>query len=197
MPAGLTFNAGRRTISGTPTTEQTETTYTYTATDDDGTADTADDDTATLTFSITVSPASQDSGGQQPTQNRAPTAEAGPNRTVNTGTTATLNGSGSSDPDNDSLTYRWSQSSGATVTLSSTTAQRPTFTAPSSPTTLVFSLVVNDGTVDSTADTVSHHRAPAAHWRRWRWRWFHSAPHRLEAHLRHADRGRSDLHCRR
>ncbi len=47
LPAGLTFTASSRQLSGTPTTVQTATDYTYTVTDDDG-------DTATLTLSITV-----------------------------------------------------------------------------------------------------------------------------------------------
>ena len=74
LPAGLSFNARNRQLTGTPTTEQAARQYTYTATDDDGTTDAADDDTATLTFSITVSPASQGGdggdGGQQQRENQ-------------------------------------------------------------------------------------------------------------------------------
>ncbi len=47
LPAGLTFTASNRQLSGTPTAVQTATDYTYTVTDRDG-------DTATLTLSITV-----------------------------------------------------------------------------------------------------------------------------------------------
>ena len=47
LPAGLTFNAATRVLSGTPTAVTTATMYTYTARD-------SDDDTDTLTFSITV-----------------------------------------------------------------------------------------------------------------------------------------------
>ena len=46
-PAGLSFDAATRRLSGTPTESQAATTYTYTATDRDG-------DTATLTFRIAV-----------------------------------------------------------------------------------------------------------------------------------------------
>ena len=69
----------------------------------------------------------------------------------------TLTGDGSSDADGNSLTYAWTQTSGTSVTLSSATAAQPTFTAPTaaSEQTLVFSLLVNDGTVNSAADTVS------------------------------------------
>ena len=46
-PAGLTFDADTRTVSGTPTETRAETTYTLTATDANG-------DSATRTFGITV-----------------------------------------------------------------------------------------------------------------------------------------------
>ena len=47
-PAGLSFNAGTRTLSGTPSAGQAATTYTYTVTD-------SDNDTDSLTFTIAVS----------------------------------------------------------------------------------------------------------------------------------------------
>ena len=47
LPNGLVFNAATRTLTGTPTVGQAETTYTYTVTDDDG-------DTDSVTFTITV-----------------------------------------------------------------------------------------------------------------------------------------------
>ena len=48
-PAGMTFTASTRTLSGTPTTSAGKVTYTWTATDADG-------DDAVLTFGITVAP---------------------------------------------------------------------------------------------------------------------------------------------
>ena len=66
-----------------------------------------------------------------------------------------LNGTGSSDPGGKSLTYQWTQTGGAAVTLSSSTAAQPTFTAPSSPATLTFQLVVNNGTASSSPATVT------------------------------------------
>jgi hypothetical protein len=85
-------------------------------------------------------------------------ANAGPDQTVDAGATVTLDGSSSSDADGHSLTYAWTQTSGTSVTLSSSTASQPTFTAPTaaSNTTLIFSLVVTDTeSADSSADTVT------------------------------------------
>ena len=87
--------------------------------------------------------------------NQAPTADAGLDQPVATGATATLDASGSSDADSgDTLSYRWTQTAGATVTLSSPTAASPTFTAPSSAATLTFQVTVMDGRGGSDRDTV-------------------------------------------
>ena len=98
--------------------------------------------------------------GAAPGPNAAPVADAGPDQTVASSAVVTLNGAGSTDADSDPLTYSWSQISGASVTLSSATAAQPTFTAPNlsvgdPDATLVFSLTVNDGTVDSPTDSVT------------------------------------------
>ena len=52
LPAGLSFDAATRTLSGTPTESQAAVTYTYKVTDGD--ANTADSDADTLTFTIAV-----------------------------------------------------------------------------------------------------------------------------------------------
>ena len=83
------------------------------------------------------------------------TADAGEDREAVSGATVTLSGSGSSTRANPSYSYRWSQSGGPDVTLSGANTATPSFTAPALRSELVFSLVVNDGTFDSVADTVT------------------------------------------
>jgi RHS repeat-associated protein len=65
-------------------------------------------------------------------QVKAPVANAGPNRTVATGSTVQLDGTGSTDPAGLPLTYQWSivnKPTGSMATLSSTTVAKPTFVA--------------------------------------------------------------------
>ncbi len=99
-------------------------------------------------------------GGNNPPfpANNPPTANAGTNQTVSSGTVVTLNGAASSDSDGTVANYAWTQTAGSAVTLSSTTAAQPTFTAPtvSTATTLTFSLIVRDNAnASSAASTVN------------------------------------------
>ena len=92
--------------------------------------------------------------------NAAPVANAGPDQAVASGAAVTLTGAASTDADGDPITYLWSQTSGTTVSLSSSTEAQPTFTAPvidpaNASIILTFSLVVNDGALTSAADTVT------------------------------------------
>src|SRR5688572_13714997 len=82
-----------------------------------------------------------------PAANVSPTANAGTAQTVTTGSTVTLNGSLSSDPDGSVASYAWTQTAGTpTVVLANATTSQPTFPAPTvaASTTLTFSLTVTD-----------------------------------------------------
>jgi hypothetical protein len=86
--------------------------------------------------------------------NHAPTANAGADKDVNKGSQVSLDGTASSDPDGDALYYSWAQVSGpATVSLSGSQTSKASFMA-STVGTYEFSLVVSDGKVYSTSDTV-------------------------------------------
>ncbi|MCY1020112.1 Ig-like domain-containing protein [Pyxidicoccus sp. MSG2] len=122
-----------------------------------------------LTFRVTVSDgtatATQDVAVTVLQVNRAPTANAGLDASVNERATATLSGS-ANDTDGDSLTYQWVQVSGTPVALSGATTATATFTAPEtvSGETLSFMLTVSDGKV-TARDTVdvsvsAQNRAP-------------------------------------
>ncbi|OQA82567.1 MAG: translocation protein TolB [bacterium ADurb.Bin236] len=103
-----------------------------------------------------------------PSGNRAPVANAGTDAKTFVATVYaysnniytpsdhyyTLDGSGSSDADGDSITYRWEQESGPTVSLSVSSGSKPTF-VPRQTGTYVFKLTVNDGYVDSAPDYVN------------------------------------------
>lgn len=87
-----------------------------------------------------------------------PVAEAGPDQTVDEGADVSLDGTASSDPNGDPLSYEWEQVGGPTVTLSDPTTAQPAFVAPTVPiggATLTFRLTVSDGTHTSPPDTVN------------------------------------------
>ena len=88
--------------------------------------------------------------------NNSPTADAGPNQSVFAGDTVRLNGSGSSDVDGDTLSYRWTLSApaGSAAVLSNRTAVRPSFVADL-PGSYRIQLVVNDGIENSDPNTVT------------------------------------------
>ena len=92
------------------------------------------------------------------TANTRPVAEAGDNQTLDMSSgTVALDGRGSYDADGDDLTYRWSivaQPSDALAVLDYSESSTPTITV-SGAGTYVAQLIVNDGEIDSSPDTMS------------------------------------------
>lgn len=89
--------------------------------------------------------------------NSAPIAAAGDDLTTQTGSSVELSASASSDSDGDSLTYQWTFSSiptNSTAILTNGSSETASFTADVDGDYAV-SLIVNDGTVDSTADEIN------------------------------------------
>ena len=87
----------------------------------------------------------------------APLANAGTAQNVVTGTTVTLNGSGSTDANGDALTYAWtltSKPAGSNATLSGANTVNPTFVADVAG-SYVASLVARDDSLNSTPATVT------------------------------------------
>ena len=98
---------------------------------------------------------SSNSGGG--TANVAPVARAGAAQSVLTGSVVTLDGSASSDVNNDAINYKWAlvaAPAGSSATLTDATSAKPTFTADVSG-TYVASLQVNDGKLESSLVTVA------------------------------------------
>ncbi|MDI9526503.1 MAG: PKD domain-containing protein [Pseudomonadota bacterium] len=110
-------------------------------------------------FSVTcsdgslVSPADEVIVTVNAAANQAPTANAGSDQDVQVGERVTLNGSASSDPDGDTLSYSWRQTAGIQVNLQGAQTASPYFDAVSEG-TREFELVVSDGKVQSTPDRV-------------------------------------------
>lgn len=86
--------------------------------------------------------------------NKAPIANAGSDRSVNVNQTATLDGSGSSDPDGDPLAFSWSITSrptGSSASLAGANTSKPKLT-PDVAGTYKVRLQVSDGMVSDTDD---------------------------------------------
>lgn len=114
----------------------------------------ANGDPTPITFPLTIDGTAHDFNLFQDLGN--PIASAGLDQSVDEGVLVMLNGTGSTDPQNDSLTYEWSQLAGPGIILSDTQAAQPTFTAPtvSANETVTVQLVVSDGSSLSDPDTV-------------------------------------------
>ncbi len=85
--------------------------------------------------------------------NSPPVANAGPDQVGVSAGTMTLDGSASYDPEGDAITYEWSQTGGASVTLATPMAAKTTFTGAAGQ-TYVFKLKVTDtGGLSASATT--------------------------------------------
>jgi hypothetical protein len=87
--------------------------------------------------------------------NVPPVADAGPDQEAVQGYTICFDGSGSSDANDDPLTYSWAFTAwpaGSTAEFNDSTSDKPCFTADL-PGTYKVSLIVNDGIVDSAPST--------------------------------------------
>jgi MYXO-CTERM domain-containing protein len=85
---------------------------------------------------------------------QGPLVNAGPDQTVTSGSTVTLDASATRDLENDPLTWKWSQLVGDSVALGDDAVAITTFTAPvvDVPTTLRFQISVDDGMVSGVDD---------------------------------------------
>ena len=102
---------------------------------------------------------SSDSNNNNPpvTTNNAPIANAGSNQAATTGNTLTLDGTASSDADDDTLLYSWSLTSspaGSSATITNSAEFIASITVDEIG-DYIISLVVNDGTVQSAADSMT------------------------------------------
>ncbi len=90
--------------------------------------------------------------------NASPVADAGPDQFTLSREKVTLDGSGSTDPDDGIDWYRWKQVSGPSVKLSSHSVAKPRFTAPrvnEGAVSLTFTLTVGDHKDLADVDTVT------------------------------------------
>lgn len=85
--------------------------------------------------------------------NQPPNANAGISQNVSGGSSVSLNGVNSNDPDNDPLSYEWTQLLGPAVTINNASSVTATITAPtvSADTLLQFQLRVTD--INGASDT--------------------------------------------
>lgn len=131
-------------------------TCTYSLVVNDGTSNSAAD---TVVVSVTAN-------------DDAPTVNAGADIETTEDDAPSLDGSGSSDPENETLTYEWTETADETdgCTPSSTSAAQPTLTLTNQTEsyTCTYSLTVSDGNTTTSADTVlvtvsADNDAPTAH----------------------------------
>jgi hypothetical protein len=143
MPTGSTTSFTNFSTVSTTFTPDLNGEYVISLVVNDGTID-SNVDNVTVTVAI-------------PNQNNAPVANAGADKSTTTGSLITLDASTSLDTDSDTLIYNWSFSSvplGSAASLTNPSTINPSFT-PDLDGDYIISLIVNDGTINSTADSVT------------------------------------------
>jgi hypothetical protein len=86
--------------------------------------------------------------------NELPLVDAGPDQVVDAGTMVQLSGS-ADDPNLETMTYSWAQTSGPAVSLSQSTVLNPTFVAPAQGGVVVLRLTATDSRAGSDTDSVT------------------------------------------
>jgi VCBS repeat-containing protein len=94
--------------------------------------------------------------------NRPPVVPDLADQTVDGGDPVSLDASDATDPDGDPLSYQWLQTGGPAVELTGADGPVATFTAPTGPAELTFTVLVSDGTLTATVELTVHVTAPPA-----------------------------------
>jgi hypothetical protein len=88
--------------------------------------------------------------------NHAPVAKAGPDQTVASGATITLDGSASTDPDGTSgLAFQWAQVAGTATVIQDDKSSKATVSGQTGPKTLTYRLTVRDPFGRTSSDDVT------------------------------------------
>ncbi len=155
VPAGSSAALNSNTLEDVEFGADTPGTYRVVLIVNDGFVDSSPD-TVTITAEVGGPNNVNNTNNVNNVDNRRPIANAGTDQNVQTGMAVQLNGTGSSDPDGDSLTFDWlieGRPAGSTAQLSDTNVPQPTFT-PDVDGEYELSVVVSDGQIESVPDTV-------------------------------------------
>lgn len=150
LPVGASENVAVP-VSPALTESQELSVVPYRDTDGDGEPDVETDEPYTVEGDAVSTSANVTVGGP-------PVADAGEDQTVEEDDTVDLDGTGSSDPDGDTLTYAWTQTAGPDVgSLTDGDSATPAFEAPdvSDESVVTFELTVTDTAGNSDTDTVN------------------------------------------
>ncbi len=134
--------ASTATLSFVAPAVSSTTRFTYKLTVEDG------QNSASASVSIQISPATPN-----PASNHQPIAKITAPQSATSGETVTLDGSGSSDPDGDTITYLWTKTQGENIALTNNTGSTLSFDAPTvqQPTTFTFQLSVSDASLSDSS----------------------------------------------